>query len=89
MSVIRAEWAADGSLLFISDQDEWWNLYTMLPSGGQPRNLYPQACEIGGPHWVFGNHPFAVDPLGSGMICTTFGKVSPSSDVASDSFLTL
>jgi dipeptidyl aminopeptidase/acylaminoacyl peptidase len=47
-------WWADGTLVVVSDRDEWWNLYRVDPATG---DLLPEAVgpfEIVEPHWVFG-----------------------------------
>lgn len=70
-SVTQPEWTSDGSLLFISDRTDWWNLYgfdaaaidAVVTSGsgiGAPSALAPVEAEIGIPHWVFDNSRYAV-----------------------------
>lgn len=72
-SITQPEWTADGSLLFISDRTDWWNLYRFEPdviaravasadgsSIGAPLALAPVEAEIGIPHWVFDNSRYAV-----------------------------
>jgi dipeptidyl aminopeptidase/acylaminoacyl peptidase len=47
-------WWTDGTLVVVSDRDEWWNLYRVDPTAG---DLLPEAVgpfEIVEPHWVFG-----------------------------------
>lgn len=71
-SVMQPRWTADNRLLYISDLSEWWNLYTVLPSG-EHVNLHSASCELGGPHWTFANHAYHVDLNGEGNICTSYG----------------
>jgi dipeptidyl aminopeptidase/acylaminoacyl peptidase len=58
-SVFQPRWAADGSLWFISDRTQWWNLYRWAPptSGlGGKGSIEPMVeidAEIGLPQWVF------------------------------------
>jgi len=69
-SISQPEWAPDGSLLFISDRNDWWNLYrigaedihAVIASGAavEPTPVAPIEAEIGVPHWVFDNSRFAV-----------------------------
>ena len=71
-SVTQPEWAPDGSLTFISDRTDWWNLYRIdaadvgaaLGAGARPAvdpsvALAPVEAEIGLPHWVFGDSRYA------------------------------
>jgi dipeptidyl aminopeptidase/acylaminoacyl peptidase len=47
-------WWTDGTLVVVSDRDEWWNLYRVDLATGE---LSPEAVgpfEIVEPHWVFG-----------------------------------
>ncbi len=47
-------WWSDGTLVVVTDRDEWWNLYRVNRSTG---DLVPEALgpfEIVEPHWVFG-----------------------------------
>ena len=47
-------WWSDGTLVVVTDRDEWWNLYRVDVSTG---DLAPEAIgafEIVEPHWVFG-----------------------------------
>lgn len=72
-SITQPEWTPDGSLLFISDRSDWWNLHRLaaddvreaLRSGSTPSPdrvaaLAPVEAEIGLPHWVFGESRFTV-----------------------------
>ncbi|WP_234425762.1 prolyl oligopeptidase family serine peptidase, partial [Streptomyces kebangsaanensis] len=65
-SVPQAEWAPDGSLLYVSDRGGWWNLYR----DGLP--LCPREEEFGGPLWKLGQRWFA--PLDSGLIAVVHGR---------------
>lgn len=47
-------WWSDGTLVVVTDRDEWWNLYRVDTATGE---LTPEATgpfEIVEPHWVFG-----------------------------------
>ncbi|WP_258024129.1 prolyl oligopeptidase family serine peptidase [Streptomyces bambusae] len=54
-SVAQTEWAADGTLLAVSDRSGWWNPYRVDPEGvAAPVNLCPREEEFGGPLWKTG-----------------------------------
>ena len=40
------QWAADGRLIFLSEQDGWMHLYSVSEGGGDPVLLTPGACEV-------------------------------------------
>ncbi|MBV7694161.1 prolyl oligopeptidase family serine peptidase [Streptomyces sp. TRM70350] len=65
-AVAQAEFAADGSLLYVSDRTGWWNLYR----DGRP--LCPREEEFGGPLWRIGHRWFA--PLDSGLVAVVHGR---------------
>jgi dipeptidyl aminopeptidase/acylaminoacyl peptidase len=51
-SVLQPEWSPAGELYFISDRNDWWNLYRARGEGDEP--VCRRAAEFGGPQWVFG-----------------------------------
>ncbi len=51
-SVFQPEWAADGSLYFVSDRTGWWNLYRW--TGSRVEDVCPQGAEFGVPQWGLG-----------------------------------
>ncbi len=57
-SVNQPVWAADGSLLFVSDRSGWWNLYRWTEGG--PQALLEREAEFGRPQWVFGEPTYGV-----------------------------
>ena len=72
-SITQPEWAPDGSLVFISDRTNWWNLYRLAaeqvaaavaagPGSSPPPSseLAPIEAEIGLPHWVFDQSRYAL-----------------------------
>ncbi len=81
-SISQPEWTADGSLLFISDRTDWWNLHRVsadairgLVDTGSPVTVVPIApvdAEIGVPHWVFDSSRYAV--LADGRILVAWFK---------------
>lgn len=58
-SVSEPRWADDGSLWFISDRSNWWNLYRWVPETGRIEAMVTMDAEIGGPQWVFGQSSYA------------------------------
>jgi len=52
-AVCHPLWSPDGQLYFVSDRNNWWNLYR-LTSQGKIEALYEMEAEFGSPHWVFG-----------------------------------
>jgi dipeptidyl aminopeptidase/acylaminoacyl peptidase len=57
-SVMEPRWAPDGELYFISDRNDYWNLYASR--GRAPRNLAPRNAEFAGPLWSLGQANYAV-----------------------------
>jgi dipeptidyl aminopeptidase/acylaminoacyl peptidase len=53
-SVLEPRWERDGSLLFLSDRTDWWNLYRWTP-GADIAPVVRLDAEIGEPAWVFGS----------------------------------
>ncbi|WP_336082433.1 S9 family peptidase [Nocardia sp. SSK8] len=64
-SVLEPRWQDDGSLLFLSDRNGWWNLYRWSP-GGEVEPVVEMAADIGVPAWQLGSARYAV--LGDGGI---------------------
>jgi dipeptidyl aminopeptidase/acylaminoacyl peptidase len=60
-SIFQPEWAPDGTLYFVSDRTDWWNLYRR--SGNSDEAVAPMEAEFGLPQWVFGMATYAfLDP---------------------------
>lgn len=51
-SIFQPDWSPDGTLYFVSDKTNWWNLYRYRD--GQIEALHPMEAEFGTPLWVFG-----------------------------------
>ncbi|MFI1398287.1 S9 family peptidase [Streptomyces sp. NPDC020681] len=88
-SVCQADWAHDGSLLFVSDLSNWWDLQRIRLEGLAPgrEGLAPgvvpstSLCpgrgeEFGGPLWQLGLRWF--HPLENGLIAVIHGKGATS-----------
>ncbi|MDX3854283.1 prolyl oligopeptidase family serine peptidase [Streptomyces sp. AK02-01A] len=77
-SVVQVEWAPDGSLLFVSDLDDWWELRRVRPDA-LTRGVIASTVlcpgrqeEFGGPLWKIGLQWFL--PLENGLIAVIHGK---------------
>lgn len=70
-SVVQADWAVDGTLLYVSDRSGWWNLHR-LGADGEAIALCPREEEFGGPLWKVGLRWFA--PLDSGLVAVVHGR---------------
>ena len=51
-SVLQPEWSPSGELYFVSDRNDWWNLYRARGEGDEP--VCRRAAEFGAPQWAFG-----------------------------------
>lgn len=56
-SIVQPIWAPDGSLVFVSDRTEWWNLYRW--HDGQVMPLAAREAEYAQPQWTFGMSTYA------------------------------
>ncbi|HWB38237.1 MAG TPA: prolyl oligopeptidase family serine peptidase, partial [Rugosimonospora sp.] len=72
--VVQPEWAPDGSLIFVSDRTDWWNLYRRPGAGELATDiaLLPMEAEFGGPAWVFGQSAYAI--FGDGRILASYSR---------------
>jgi dipeptidyl aminopeptidase/acylaminoacyl peptidase len=70
-SVMQPKWAPDGSLLYVSDRSEWWNLYRWSTDAPDSDGLAPMDAEIGGPQWVFGLSEYDIDTDGTVLAFAT------------------
>jgi dipeptidyl aminopeptidase/acylaminoacyl peptidase len=50
-SIFQPTWSPDGSLFFVSDRTEWWNLYKWSASGVEA--VTHESAELGASAWVF------------------------------------
>jgi len=58
-SVCEPCWRPDGSLWFLSDRTDWWNLYRWRP-GSDIETVVRLDAEIGVPPWTLGGSRYAV-----------------------------
>lgn len=66
-SVVQPEWSPDGTLHFISDRSNWWNIYRWRD--GQIQPLCKMAAEFAKPSWTFGRSSYAFESS-QRIICT-------------------
>jgi dipeptidyl aminopeptidase/acylaminoacyl peptidase len=61
-SIAEPAWSPDGSLHFVSDRSDWWNIHR-LEADGSITALALMEAEVAGPQWVFGmsSYGFAGD----------------------------
>ena len=65
-SIFQPEWSPDGTLYFVSDRTDWWNLYRCQAGTVEP--LCEMEAEFGRPQWIFGMSTYRfVSP--NQMIC--------------------
>jgi len=58
IAVLEPQWAADGTLTWISDESGFWNLYD--DRDGAPRPILPRRAEFAGPLWTLGQANYAL-----------------------------
>ena len=68
-SVLEPQWDSDGSLYFVSDRDDYWNLYRAAE--GRIDALWPRAAEFAAPPWTLGQANYAL--LGDGRLVARCG----------------
>jgi len=56
-SIFQPEWSPDGTLYFVSDRSEWWNLYHW--HNGQVDSVHQMAAEFAAPQWSFRMNTYA------------------------------
>ncbi len=60
-SIFQPQWSPDGTLYFVSDRTNWWNLYRWRnDTSDTVEPAHPMDAEFGEPHWVFGLSTYAV-----------------------------
>ena len=73
-SVLEPEWSPAGELYFISDRNDWWNIYRSRGEGDEP--VCHRAAEFGAPQWVFGQRRY--DFCGPDEILCLYAETSGS-----------
>jgi dipeptidyl aminopeptidase/acylaminoacyl peptidase len=67
-SVQEPQWDSDGTLYFISDRSNFWNLYAQRADGAHA--VWPRAAEFAAPLWQFGQSNYVL--LGDGRAVVSF-----------------
>jgi dipeptidyl aminopeptidase/acylaminoacyl peptidase len=88
-SITQPEWHPDGSLWFVSDRTDWWNLYRFgadsVPIGApevDPAPIGEIRGDVGVPAWVFAQSRFAFLPDGRVAVAYTADGVDHLAVVA-------
>src|SRR5262249_40754598 len=58
VSVFQPQWSPDGTLYFISDASNFWNIYCW--NGSSAEAMLERDAEFGVPQWVFGSSTYAI-----------------------------
>lgn len=69
-SLFQPTWSPDGTLYFVSDRTNWWNLYAERASKIAP--VLPLEAEFASAQWVFGITTYGFD--GAGHIVARFNR---------------
>ncbi len=71
-SILQPAFAPDGRLYFVSDREDWWNLYRWR--NGRAQATLPLDAEVGWPQWVFGESAYAfLSPHEAMLACNRGG----------------
>ncbi len=65
-SIAQPEWSPDGTLVFVSDRSDWWNVYRW--SAGEVATVVAMEAEFALPHWVFGTTTYGFRSGGE-LVC--------------------
>jgi dipeptidyl aminopeptidase/acylaminoacyl peptidase len=69
-SIFQPEWSPDGELYFISDRNDWWNIYRVRGEFDEP--VCRREAEFGVPQWAFGMTRYGF--VGSGEIVCLYSE---------------
>ena len=53
-SIFQPQWSPTGDLFFVSDRDNWWNIYSYDTYNKYTECVYSMPAEFATPQWVFG-----------------------------------
>jgi dipeptidyl aminopeptidase/acylaminoacyl peptidase len=70
-SIFQPEWSPAGTLYFVSDRSNWWNLYRLKEDGGVEA-LWEKRAEFGLPQWLFATSTYAF--AGEGQIVCAYNE---------------
>ena len=65
-SVSEPRWDSDGTLYFVSDRSNWWNLYRYRD--GEVGSVLALEADISGPLWNLGQSSYALDGHGRAVV---------------------
>lgn len=65
-SIFQPQWSPEGELFYVSDRNNWWNIYRQ----GQQEPLWEKKAEFATPQWLFGMSTYGF--LTSDEILCTF-----------------
>lgn len=65
-SVLEPRWDADGTLYFISDRSNWWNLYRFRDAQSEP--VFTLDAELSGPLWTLGQSSYTLTGDGRAVV---------------------
>ncbi len=65
-SVVEPRWDADGTLYFVSDRSNWWNLYCY--KDGRVTPVFSFEAEIASPLWTLGQSNYALTGDGRAVV---------------------
>jgi dipeptidyl aminopeptidase/acylaminoacyl peptidase len=68
-SIFQPQWSPDGTLFFVSDKTNWWNLYRW--ADGKKEHTLSRPADFGFPQWVFGMSTYAFES-DKRLVCTFF-----------------
>jgi dipeptidyl aminopeptidase/acylaminoacyl peptidase len=68
-SVLEPRWDADGTLYFLSDRSNWWNLYRYRDKRVEP--VFSMEAELASPLWTLGQSNYAL--TGDGRVIVRYG----------------
>ncbi|MEI6427239.1 MAG: prolyl oligopeptidase family serine peptidase [Pseudanabaena sp. ELA607] len=68
-SIFQPEWSPNGTLYFVSDRSNWWNLYRYELATDSIVAIAPKAAEFGIPQWVFGMSTYGFTHSGT-LVCS-------------------
>ena len=75
-SVLEPQWAADGSLYFLSDRSGWANLYRWRGDAAEAvEAVLAIDAELGGPTWQLGTRSYALTSNGQALLRVNRGSV--------------
>ncbi len=70
-SIFQPEWSPDGTLYFVSDRSDWWNIYGLQRGCIEP--VIEMELEFGAPQWFFGMSTYAFVSADT-IVCTYNNK---------------